>query len=107
MLNILLGRCILREWASRATKGVMEMTMLYGNLADAALGESRFVHGAQRHLKSATLKPATRILATAVLALVGLTALAVLGEVPDRFMAATPVIADLEDWLIWHDFQAF
>ena len=83
------------------------MTMFYGNLADAALGESRFVQETQRRLKSATLKPATRILVAAVLVLAGLTALAVLGDASDRFAAATPLITDLEDWLIWRDFQSF
>ena len=87
--------------------GVKQMTMLYGNLADAALGESRFIQGAQRRLKSAALKPATRMLIGLVLTVIGLTALAVLGDAPDRFAAATPVLADLEDWLIWRDFQSF
>ncbi len=89
--------------------------MLYGNLADAALGDRRFVASVHGSLKSAALKsadlkpakPATRVLIGLALALIGLTALAVLGDAPDRFAAATPVLADLEDWLIWRDFQSF
>jgi hypothetical protein len=83
------------------------MTMLYGNLADAALGELRFAQNVHRRLKSAALKPATRVVIGLALAVIGLTALAILGDAPDRFTAATPVIADLEDWLIWSDFQSF
>ena len=94
--------------------------MLYGNLADAALGERRFVASIHDSLKSATqiraalkpvalksLKPATRLLFGLALALIGLAALFVLGDAPDRFAAATPVLADLEDWLIWRDFQSY
>ena len=83
------------------------MTMLYGNLADAALGDLRFAQNVHRRLKSAALKPAPRVLIGLALAVIGLTALAILGDAPDRFTAATPVIADLEDWLIWSDFQSF
>ena len=81
--------------------------MLYGNLADAALGETRFAQSFQGRVKSVAVKPATRVLIGLALAVIGLTALVVLGEAPDRFTAATPVIADLEDWLIWRDFQSF
>lgn len=35
------------------------------------------------------------------------SALVILGDMPDRFAAASPVIADLEDWLIWRDMQTF
>ena len=59
--------------------------MLYGNLADAALGELRFSERAQAQLKSAALKPATRMVVGLTLAVIGLTALVVLGEAPDRF----------------------
>ena len=83
------------------------MTMLYGNLADAALGDLRFAQNVQQRLKSAALKPATRLLIGLALAVIGLTALVVLGDAPDRFTAATPVIADLENWLVWSDFQSF
>ena len=96
------------------------MTMLYGNLADAALGERRFVASAHGSLKSAaqkqvaqkraalkSVKPATRVLFGLALALIGLAALLVLGDAPDRFAAATPVLADLEHWLIWRDFQSY
>ncbi len=81
--------------------------MLYGNLADAALGDLRFSQRTQERLKSAALKPATRMVIGLVLAVIGLTALVVLGEAPDRFAAATPAIADLENWLIWGDFKSF
>ncbi len=91
----------------RTINGVSDMTTLYGNLADAALGERRFAHGVHERLKSVALQPATRILIGLGLALIGLTALAVLGEAPDRFAAATPLMADLEDWLIWRDLQSF
>lgn len=86
------------------------MTMLYGNLADAALGDLRFAQNVHRRLKSAALKPlkpVPRLLIGLALAVIGLTALVVLGDAPDRFTAATPVIADLEDWLVWRDFQSF
>lgn len=82
----------------------------YGNLADAVLGERRFARGSQKCLVSATKTgstPATKMLVGLGLAIAGLTALAVLGYVPDRFAAATPVMADLEDWLIWRDLQSF
>ena len=81
--------------------------MLYGNLADAALGELRFSQRSRTRLKLVTFKPATRVLIGLALAVIGLTALVVLGEAPDRFTAATPIIADLEDWLVWDDFQSF
>lgn len=89
--------------------------MLYGNLADAALGDRRFAHDACERLKATArksaafkpLKPAPRLLIGLVLAIAGLTALVILGDAPDRFTAATPVIADLEDWLIWRDMQSF
>ncbi len=92
-----------------------ETTMLYGNLADAALGDRRFAHDACERFKSVArksatlkpLKPATRLLIGLALAVIGLTALVILGDTPDRFTAATPVIADLEDWLIWRDMQSF
>ena len=99
--------------AVRAIIGVQNMTMLYGNLADAALGDLRFAQNVHRRLKSAALKPlkplkpVPRLLIGLVLAVIGLTALVVLGDAPDRFTAATPVIADLEDWLVWRDFQSF
>ncbi len=96
------------------------MTMLYGNLADTALGERRFVASVHSSLKSAaqirvaqkraalkSVKPATRVLFGLGLGFIGLAALVVLGDAPDRFAAATPVLADLEDWLIWRDFQSF
>ena len=86
------------------------MTMLYGNLADAALGALRFAERAHSRLKSAArkqAKPATRLLIGLALAVIGLTALAVLDAAPDRFAAATPIIADLEDWLVWGDFKSF
>ena len=86
------------------------MTMLYGNLADAALGEERFSRCDQNQLKVVAhkgLKPATRVLVGLGLALMGLTALAVLGAAPDRFAAATPVMADLEDWLMWRDLLSY
>ncbi len=81
--------------------------MLYGNLADAALGELRFAQNLQGRLKSAALKPATRMMIGLALAVIGLIALVILGEAPDRFTAATPFMADLENWLIWRDFQSF
>ncbi len=81
--------------------------MLYGNLADVALGDLRFAQRAHARLKSAAFKPATRMVIGLGLAILGLTALVVLGEAPDRFTAATPVIADLEDWLVWGDFKSF
>jgi len=101
-----------------AKKGAREMadtTMLYGNLADAALGDRRFSQCVHERLKSAArksavlkpFKPATRLLIGLGLAVIGLTALAILGDTPDRFAAATPTIADLEDWLVWGDFQSF
>ena len=80
------------------------MTMLYGNLADAALGERRFV---REHLKQAAFSPAARLVCAIALAVAGLSALAVLGVAPDRFAEATPMIADLENWLIWGDLQRF
>ncbi len=83
------------------------MTTLYGNLADAALGELRFSQITQDRLKAAALKPATRMVFGLVLAILGVAALAALDAAPDRFAAATPVMADLEDWLIWRDFQSF
>ncbi|MFT5180520.1 MAG: hypothetical protein ACI8S3_000394, partial [Alphaproteobacteria bacterium] len=68
------------------------MKMHYGNLADAALGERRFAHGVPECMKSAAqkakqarVKPATLLLVGLGLAIIGLTALAVLGYVPDRF----------------------
>ena len=86
------------------------MTKFYGNLADAALGEQCFVHRVHHHLKSTAhkpLRPATRTMIGLGLALIGLTALAVLAATPDRFAAATPVMADLEDWLMWRDLLSY
>lgn len=93
-------------------------TMLYGNLADAALGDRRFAQNACERLKAvadktAALKrrwrrtPVARVLIGLALAVIGLTALVILGETPDRFATATPAIADLEDWLIWGDMQSY
>ena len=82
------------------------MTMLYGNLADAALGDLRFSQNLQERVKSAALKPAARMLIGLALAVIGLTALAVLDAAPERFAAATPAITDLEHWLIWGDFRS-
>ena len=90
--------------------GVSDMTQLYGNLADAALGEQRFSRCVHRHPKTVAhkrLKPATRVLLGLGLALMGLAALAVLGAAPDRFAAATPLMADLEDWLMWRDLLSY
>lgn len=92
-----------------------ETTMLYGNLADAALGELRFAQNACERLqavarKSAVLRPlrpVSRLLIGLALTVIGLAALVILGEAPDRFTAATPAIADLEDWLIWGDARMF
>jgi hypothetical protein len=94
------------------------MTMLYGNLADAALGDRRFAQDACQRLKTvaertAALtprwrpKPATRLSIGLGLAVIGFSALVILGEAPDRFAAATPAIADLEAWLIWGDLKSF
>ena len=85
------------------------MTILYGNLADAALGERRFSLCVHKHLTSVArnrLKPATKMLMGLGLAIIGLTALVILGEAPDRF-AAAPVMADLEDWLMWRDLLSY
>lgn len=90
-------------------------TMLYGNLADAALGDRRFAEDACERLqaaarKSSALKPFKRVIRLLIglaLTVIGLTALVILGETPDRFTAATPAIADLEDWLIWGDAKLF
>lgn len=81
--------------------------MLYGNLADAALGDLRFAERAHARLKAAAWKPATRMVIGLALAVIGLTALAVLDAAPDRFAAATPITADLEDWLVWGDLKSF
>lgn len=79
------------------------MTTLYGNLADAALGDLRFSQFTQERRKAAAMKPATRLVFGLVLTIFGVAALAVLGAAPDRFAAATPAIADLEYWLVWGD----
>lgn len=92
------------------TIGVRDMKTHYGNLADAVLGEERFAQSAYRCWKSVTqtrLTPATRMLVGLGLAVIGLTALAILGYVPDRFAAATPLMADLEDWLIWGELRSY
>jgi hypothetical protein len=83
------------------------MTLLYGNLADAALGDLRFAQNFQERVKSAALKPATRVVIGLVLTIIGLAALAILGEAPDRFTGAMPAMADLEHWLIWGDLKSF
>lgn len=86
----------------------------YGNLADAALGERRFAHGVHEGMKSAAqkaqrarVKPATLLLVGLGLAIIGLTALAVLDVVPDRLAAAAPRMADIEDWLIWGELHSY
>jgi len=95
-----------------------DTTMIYGNLADAPLGDRRFAPDAGRRLhaaagKAAALKPqwrpspAARQVLGLALAVIGLAALAVLGTAPDRFAAATPSIADLEAWLIRGDGSLF
>jgi hypothetical protein len=89
---------------------VWDMARLYGNLADAALGERRVAQCVREKFKfvaQTRVKPATRMLVGLGLTCAGLIALAVLGYAPDRFAAATPVIADLEDWLMWRDLQSF
>ncbi len=86
------------------------MAKLYGNLVDAALGDRRFAQCVRRKFNAVAqtrMKPATRMLVGLGLTCAGLIALAVLGDAPDRFAAATPVIADLEDWLMWRDLQSY
>jgi len=86
------------------------MTLFYGNLADAALGEQRFSNCVHDHLKSAVQcrqKPETKMLVGLGLAIAGITALVVLGTAPDRFAAAAPAMADLEDWLMWRDLLSY
>ena len=86
------------------------MTKFYGNLADTALGERRFSRCIHKHLRTVSHrrpKQATRVLAGLALAIIGLTALAILGTAPDRFAAAAPVMADLEDWLMWRDLLSY
>lgn len=96
-------------WGSNDT-WVRDMAKLYGNLADAALGDRRFAQCVRKKIKSVAqtrVKPATRMLVGLGLACAGLIALAVLGYAPDRFAAVTPMIADLEDWLMWRDLQSY
>lgn len=86
------------------------MARFYGNLADAALGERRFAQCVRKKFKSAAqrrLKPVTRMLIGLGLTCAGLIVLAVLGYAPDRFATATPMMADLEDWLMWRDLRSF
>ncbi|NKB48829.1 MAG: hypothetical protein GKS02_05625 [Alphaproteobacteria bacterium] len=84
--------------------------MRHGSLADAVLGERRVSQCIEKRLRSVTrkrLKPVTRMLIGLGLTFAGLIALGVLAYAPDRFAAATPIMADLEDWLIWRDLQAY
>lgn len=80
---------------------------LYGNLADTALGEERFKQDARDCVKRAGLSPMACFFWAVALAVISLSALAALGDVPDRIAEATPAIADLENWLVWGDVRRF
>lgn len=86
------------------------MTRLYGNLADAVLGEARFAGRLPERALEPTptrpIGPATKVIAGLILLLLGLVALAVLVAAPDRFAAATPPLADLQDWRVWHELMS-
>ena len=79
------------------------MTMLYGNLADAALGDLRFGGDAQQRLKTSLASPAARLLAGVLLGAVALASLVILSDAPAHVADALPSLDDLERWLVWGD----
>ena len=80
---------------------------MYGNLADAALGELRVRKRVSERAKFCALSPVARLVCGAALAVTALISLSVLLDAPQHIAEATPLISDLEDWLVWGDAPRF
>ena len=80
---------------------------MYGNLADAALAESRVCERVRERAKVCALSPATRLVCGAALAVTALISLSILLDAPQHIAEATPLISDIEDWLVWGDAPRF
>lgn len=89
-------------------------TRLYGNLADAVLGDRRYRNSRGDDAlwrkraalrRRATLRPVVQVTVGLVLLVSGLVAFALLGGAQEHLFARAPGLDDVERWLAWREWR--